>query len=178
MVSSLTLRRWMYHLIYILICVIIISLQIQPLKIISNEIFWPDFIFMFTTAWLLRRPKYLPFFLIISVHFISDMLLFKPIGLWSAISIIGYEFIRRQALSQRVLKMSEELLLVSIVFTFLMCTLIGFQFIFAINNIPLSMVGYRICFTIVLYPGVVLFTHYLLSIRRAHPSDFKESREG
>ncbi|MDA1237423.1 MAG: hypothetical protein O3A15_00570 [Proteobacteria bacterium] len=178
MVSSFTLKRWMYYLIYILICITIISLQLQPLKIIANEIFWPDFIFMFTTVWLLRRPQYLPFFLIISVHFISDLLLFKPIGLWSAISIVGYEFIRRLALSQRVLKMSEELLLVSIVFTFLTCTLIGFQFIFKINNIPLSMMGYRIFFTIALYPGVVLFTHYLLSVRWPHPSDFTESREG
>jgi rod shape-determining protein MreD len=100
MVNFQNIQSWIYYVKYLMICFIILSFQLLPMRIVYQEVLWPNLIYLVTVGWLIRKPSYLPVILILFVHIISDIVLLKPLGLWPALSLIGYEFLRWRSLSQ------------------------------------------------------------------------------
>ncbi len=171
MINFQNIQSWAYYIKYLMICFIILSLQLLPMKIVHQEVLWPNLIYLITVAWLIRKPSYLPVILILFVHIISDILLLMPLGLWSALSLIGYEFLRWRSLSQGRLKLGQELLLVNIVLILLTFIQIGIEFIFKIESPPIGMILLQLTFSLLIYPIVIFVLHSILRVRHFERSE-------
>ncbi|WP_166416590.1 hypothetical protein [Cochlodiniinecator piscidefendens] len=54
----------------------------------------PDILLAITLCWLIRRPRYVPVFLIGLVFLMTDLLLMRPPGLMAALVVLTTEFLR------------------------------------------------------------------------------------
>jgi len=165
MVNFQNIRPWIYYVKYLLICFFILSFQLLPMRIVHQEVLWPNLMYLVTVGWLIRKPSYLPVILILFAHIISDIVLLKPLGLWSAISLIGYEFLRWRSLSQGRLKLGQELVLVTSVLILLTFLQIGVELIFKIESPPIEMILLQLTFTLLIYPVVIFMLHSILRVR-------------
>ena len=130
-----------------------------------------DLIYFITVAWLFLKPSHLPVILILFVHIISEILLLMPLGLWSALSLMGYEFLRWRSLSQGRLKLGQELLLINIVLILLTFVQIGIEFIFKIKSPPIGMILLQLTFSLLIYPIVIFVLHSILRVRHSERSE-------
>jgi len=165
MVNFQNIQSWIYYVKYLMICFIILSFQLLPMRIVYQEVLWPNLIYLVTVGWLIRKPSYLPVILILFVHIISDIVLLKPLGLWPALSLIGYEFLRWRSLSQGQLKLGQELVLVNSVLILLTFLQIGMELIFKIESPPMGMILLQLAFTLLIYPIVIFVLHSILKVR-------------
>ena len=164
--SFMNIQIWIYTTKYIFLGFFILSVQILPLPIIQQEILWPDLLFLSTSGWLIRRPNYLPIFIIFLVHIVADIILLRPIGLWSGLSLIIFVFIKwRISRTKAIFKFGQELVFVISLFTLLIITNMFFQSIFRIVNPPLIMILLQLTFAIIIYPLVIFSLHYVLGVR-------------
>lgn len=69
--------------------------------ITATGIFFPDVMLVLTFVFALRRPDMVPFWLIGLVFFLADVVLLRPLGLWTILVIISVEFLRRRARQPR-----------------------------------------------------------------------------
>lgn len=61
----------------------------------------PDLLLLLTLAWVMRRPKYAPAFVIAALFLLADFLFQKPPGLWAGLVLILCEIMRSRARSLR-----------------------------------------------------------------------------
>lgn len=171
MVNPVTSRRFMYRGIFLLLCAFIIFLKLLPLTTVPGRVPGPDLLFCLTAVWLMRRPRWAPVGLILLVHIIADILFMRPIGLWSAITLLGYEFLRGKALGDTEITPMVELGITSSLFVLMV---IGNTAILAVSGViqpSLGVTGLHVIMTIIAYPFVMLFCVHTLKVRRARPSD-------
>lgn len=172
MTSFLNIQVWSSSIKYVLLSFIIILVQILPLPIIQQEIPWPDLIFLFTIGWLVRKPNQLPIIIIFMVHLISDILLLKPIGLWSGLCLIVFVFVKwRVDRTKTIFKFGQELVFVMTLLSLVLMTHLTLQYMFKILNPPFMMILLQMTFTLLIYPLVMGFLHFILGVRHGRRQD-------
>jgi len=187
MVDPITWRRFQYRVLFLLISAIIIFGQLLPLNTLpaaiqlldpeTGELIQeggsyfslpgPDFLFCLTAAFLMRRPRWAPVLLIVAVHLMADVLFLRPLGLWPAISLVAYEFLRRQTNASNEISVPLEVAIV--VGTFSAAVLVNglFYLIFAVPHPSVGASVLHIMTTAIAYPFVIAVTHFILRVRRA-----------
>jgi len=168
----MNIQVWTASIKYVLLCCIIISFQILPLPIVQQEILWPDLIFLFTVGWLVRRPNQLPISIIFAIHLISDILLLRPIGLWSGLSLIIFVFVKWKVyMAKTIFKFGQELIFVMALLSLGLITNLMLQYIFKILNPPFLMITLQMTFTLLTYPLVGGILYYILGVRHHGQED-------
>ncbi len=179
MSSFMNIRIWIDTTKYMILSFLIISIQILPLPIIQQEILWPDLLFLATSSWLIRRPNDLPMFIIFLIHILSDVILLRPIGLWSGLSLVVFVFINwRISRTKAIFKFGQELVFVMSLSTLLIITNMLFHYIFRIINPPLTMILLQLTFTLIIYPLVIFFLHYVIGVRHVRHIDIMNRGQG
>ena len=121
----------------------------------------------FTFAWVVRRPETVPVLSIALVFLLSDMLFQRPPGLWSALIVIGAEWLRSRARGLRDQTFFAEWFAVAVV---IVAVTLANRVVLALtvsDLAPLGLVLIQMMMTIVIYPAVVLVSHTVFRIR--HP---------
>lgn len=129
----------------------------------------PDLLFALTFATLLRRPELVPFWLILIIFLLADILLMRPLGLWTALILVAAEFSRPQEYRFRELAVPFEWAFVTGIF---FLTLLTYRVILSLSVVPqvkFSTFMLHFLATVLAYPLVVLFCHYVLRIRKLTP---------
>lgn len=187
MVDPITWRRFQYRVLFLLVSAIIIFGQLLPLNTMpaaiqlldpeTGELIQeggsyfnlpgPDFLFCLTAAFLMRRPRWAPVALIIVVHLMADVLFLRPIGLWPAVSLVAYEFLRRQTNASTEISLPLEVAIV--IGTFCAAVFVNglFYLIFAVPHPSVGSSVLHIVSTALAYPFVIAMTHFILRVRRA-----------
>ena len=172
MTSFMNIQLWTCAIKYLVLSFIIISIQILPLPIVEQEILWPDLIFLVTVGWLIRKPNQLSIVTIFMVHLMSDILLLRPIGLWSGISLVIFVFVKwRVSKTKTTFKFGQELIFVMALLSLAIITNLILHYIFNILNPPIIMIFLQMTFTILIYPVIMGFLHYILRVRYGQPED-------
>jgi len=168
-------RRFMFRGLFFALCACVIFINMLPLTTEPRRVPGPDLLFCLTAVWIMRRPKWAPVGLIVLVHLIADMLFLRPIGLWPAITILGYEYLRRKSTDATEMPPLVEFGMVLALF----CGLLAANAItHVILGIPHPTFGATVLHAIVTalaYPLVMAFSVYVTRVRRARPSDFDGS---
>ncbi len=175
MVDPITTRRFGFRCVFFALCALIIFLKMLPLSTIPRSIPGPDLLFCLTAVWIMRRPRWAPVGLIVLVHLIADILFLRPIGLWPAISLLGYEYLRRKAGGQTEISVPVEIGLAAATFAVLVAANALFHVIFGLGQPAFSVLLLHIVMTVVAYPFVIAVSHFLVRVRRARPTELDGS---
>lgn len=96
MVEGAQSRMWGYRAIYVLFGLSVIFARILPFETGISGLPGPDFILCVTLAWVLRQPGAVPIGAILFLMLLSDFLLQRPPGLWTALTLMASEFLRNR----------------------------------------------------------------------------------
>lgn len=195
MVDPVAWRRFVFRGVFLLVCTVVLFAKLLPLGSapaaiplvdpLSGQLVreggmrlaipGPDLLFCFTAAFLMRRPRWAPVLLILGMHLLADMLLFRPMGLWPAVSLLAYEFLRNQTNSSTEIPLPLEVALVSGVFAAAVLAYALLQLIFAVPQPSIGLSLLHILTTAAAYPFVIAVTHFMLRVRRARPGELETS---
>ena len=170
-------RRYVGMVLYALVMLVLLLVRLLPLR--PGSIAWPgpDLMLCITLAWVLRRPEQVPALLIACVFFIEDMLMMRPLGLWTAIVILASEAARAREPRWRELPFMVEWLRVAILIAMIVLANRFASALFFLDLPSLGQIILQSLATIMAYPAVVLFTRWGLGLRRADYIEAKIMRQ-
>ena len=178
MVDPVTSRRFGYRCAFLALCAVIIFFKMLPLSIDPGRLPGPDLLFCVTAVWIMRRPRWAPVGLIVLVHLVADILFLRPLGLWSAISLLGYEYLRGKASGNSEITPPIELGMAAATFAVMAVVQAAAQALFGLPQPSFGVVGLHVIMTVLAYPLVILFSVYIIGVRRARPIDLDGSGVG
>ncbi len=126
----------------------------------------PDLLLCLVFCWTLRRPDYLPFWLIAGVIFVEDLLMMRPPGLWALLVLGGAEFLRARGATTRSLSFGVEWVFLSGVMALLFT---AYRLVLALVLLPQSPINaslVHLIVTIAAYPLVVGTSVMAFGLRR------------
>ncbi|MDB2407275.1 rod shape-determining protein MreD [Jannaschia sp.] len=159
-----------YRLAYVGLAAIILFFALLPFGPPEGGVPGPDLLVCLTFAWILRRPDYVPVWLLVPVLLLADALLMRPLGLWTLVTLLGSEYLRRRVDHTEVKTFWSEVAAVTGV-------LVG---IFVVNHLamllllaataPLLDQSLHLLATVVFYPMTAIFSQ-LIGVRRLAPGE-------
>jgi len=171
MVDPALRNKWLYWAMFVGLSGLIIFVQLIPLQTIPKNWAMPDFLICLCYAWVLRRPEYMPVMLIAFVMLLSDMLLMRPPGLMAALFIIGAEFLRGRTDLMRGFPFVLEWAMVAGVLTAVMAANRFVLFLVMMPRPSMTLSLSQLVTTVLAYPLVVLFSRYVLGVRKVAPGE-------
>lgn len=166
MIDPVTLALWRGRAGFAAIAALLIFIALLPLGGEAGRLPGPDVLLCVVFAWLMRRPDFLPLWLLAAALLLADVMLMRPIGLWAALTVIAAEVIRARSVLMRELSFIMEW---AVVAGLMLAMLLIYRFVFALTLLPQVGFGAAMVqwlWTVVAYPAVVLFTTYALSLRK------------
>lgn len=166
MIDPVTFALWRGRFAFLAIAMILMFLALLPMGGEAGRTPGPDLLLGVVFAWMMRRPDYLPLWLLAAVMLMADVLLMRPFGLWAALVVIAAEIIRARAVLMRELSFLMEW---GVVIGLMLAMLLVYRFVFAFTLLPQVGLGAALVqwlWTCLAYPAVVLFTGYVLALRK------------
>lgn len=165
-VQSLRNSVWFRRALFVALAVFVLFVRLLPLGSEAGEWPGPDLLLCLIFAWTMRRPDYLPVMLVAVVVMVEDLILMRPPGLWTALVVIGSEFIRSRVALTRELTFTVEWLLVSGI---MVALVLVYRAVFAISLMPQPGFGFammQVLWSIACYPLVVAISRYGFDLRK------------
>lgn len=161
---------WLHRLLFAALATVFTFLALLPFG--ADEGSWPgpELIVCLVAAWVLRRPDYVPFWLLAVVLLLDDVLLMRPLGLWSLIVLVMSEYLRRRVDPAQAMSFGQEATLVA------GCITVAFlanHLALVLLLAPTPPLGGQVLHTLVtiaFYPIVAVFSR-LIGVRRLAPGE-------
>lgn len=169
--ASSPARVWTMRAIYFGICLGILLLELLPLQTQPRSFAGPDMILLLTFAFALRRPEYVPPFVVALAMVLADFLLQRPPGLMAGLTVVVSEMLRARSEGLRTLPFTVEWLTAGFGIA---AVLIGYRVvlaIFLIPQAPMLLALSQLAATVVAYPLIVLGSVALFGLRRVAPGE-------
>ena len=157
---------WAYHLLYLTLALVLLFLRLLPLGDAAGAFPGPDLLLCLTIAWAMRRPDYVPVWLIVAVTLVEDLILMRPPGLWTALMVLATEFLRSRNALTRELNFVVDWLLAG---GLMLAMLIAYRFVFAMAFLPQPPFGFavvQVIWSILAYPLVVAASRLVFDLRK------------
>jgi rod shape-determining protein MreD len=166
MIDPVAFELWRGRLGFAAIITTLIFIALLPMGGDAGSLPGPDLMTCFVFVWMMRRPDYLPLWLLAGAMLIADILLMRPFGLWAALVVLAGEILRARAVLMRELNFFMEWAVVS---GLMLAMMVAYRFGFALTLLPQVNLGAALVqwlWSVIAYPGVVLFTGYVLALRK------------
>lgn len=166
MLSLWRTSHWGYRLLFIGLALLLLFLRLLPLGANPGRFPGPDLLLCVILAWVMRRPDYLPVWLIAAVVLAEDLILMRPPGLWTALVVMTSEFVRSRAALTRELNFVIEWLLVS---GLMVAMLLAYRLAFALALLPQPPFGFavvQVIWSVLAYPLVVVASRLVLDLKK------------
>lgn len=171
MVDPVTLQTWAHRALFAGLIGVLAVARLMPLDAGRVGLPGPDLMLALTFAWVLRRPSYVPPWLIVALFLPLDLLFQRPPGLGALVVLLGAEFLRGREGFSRGVPFPFEWAMV----TFVLLAMAGVTQIvlglFLVPRPPLGLELLRALFTGAVYPLAVLASHYVFGVRRVSPGE-------
>lgn len=173
MVEVFQSRLWGMRGVYLLLCLVIVFFDLLPLR--TTPMAWapPDLLLALSFVWSERRPGYVPTIAAATVFLLADFLLQRPPGLWAALSLIAVEWARshdrghhERGFAVEWLGFAGAMIAMVVVYRLVMAITVA-------DPGPLHLAATQAAFTILIYPLVVLVSHFIFRVRRLAPGDLE-----
>ncbi|WP_226779136.1 rod shape-determining protein MreD [Oceaniglobus trochenteri] len=169
MVDPVSRRRWGFRALFVLLAAIVVFVEILPYRIGDARIPGPDILTLLAYAWVMRRPDYIPTLLVAAVILFTDILFMRPLGLWTALVLLGLEFLRARQPFSKDLPFLVEWMMVAAVLLAITLTNALVLAIFLVEQPVLSLTFLQMIVSTLTYPVVVALSRYAIGIRKAAP---------
>ena len=166
MVDGVRSSVWLYRAVFVALALLLVFLRLLPLGSVAGDWPGPDILLCLVFAWVVRRPDFLPVWLIGAVVLLEDLILLRPPGLWCALVILATEFIRSRAALTRELGFVTEWLLVG---GMMLALLLAYRLAFSVAFLPQPGLGFPLLQTlwsILCYPLVVAASRFTFDLRK------------
>jgi rod shape-determining protein MreD len=162
---------WNYRMLFVALAAAVAFAQLLPIETTPGRFPGPDILMLLAFSWVVMRPDYVPVWLLAGVFMLADLLFMRPPGLWTALVIMGTEFLRVRSFGLRETPFLLEWLLISgVIFTiFVLNSLILALFAVAQPGLGLALV--RLIATILAYPLVVILAGRAFGLRKIVPGE-------
>ncbi|MEZ7812963.1 MAG: rod shape-determining protein MreD [Paracoccaceae bacterium] len=166
MQSELRSDVWLHRGLYFLLGYVFIFIKILPLGQSAGDWPGPDLLLCLTMAWVIRRPDYLPAFLIALVILLTDLILMRPPGLFAFAVVLGTEFLRNRIHFVRELSLFAEWMMIAVLMMSILMTtqIIAFLTITPVENFGFEVIG--VLASIAAYPIVVWMSNLLFKVHK------------
>ncbi len=171
MAEGIANARWRFWALFLLISAVLFFVQLLPLSPGPGRFPGPDVLLLVAIAWVLRRPDYVPVFLIAGVFLLADILFMRPIGLWTAIVILGLEFLRARSVAVRDWSFLVEWLGVGVTVTAMFVAYSLVLAVFVVDDAPLGLTLIRVVVTVLAYPVVVALGARAMGLQKSAPGE-------
>ncbi|MCO4824300.1 MAG: hypothetical protein KC451_05555 [Amylibacter sp.] len=164
-------QLWMYRAAYLGIGMAFILWSIIPFDLSAGALPVPDIFFCITMAYVVRRPEYVPVWMIFVVFFLRDILTQAPLGLCTLLVVMGTEVVRGNIQAFREYNFGLEWLWIGAIFVAITTTE---QILLALtlSDTP-RLLGQvlLILFTLAAYPVTVGVMKFGFGITRPRPGE-------
>lgn len=171
MADRQVLHRWTLRAGYLGLALLIMFIQLLPLRIWPQSLVGPDLLLALTFGFAARRPDYLPALAVAAVMLLADLLLDRPPGLLALLVLAGTEALKSRARGLRDRNFVVEWITVA---TVLLAILAAQRLVLAVllvPQVPLTLSLLQAAATIAAYPLVVALAHLALGLNKAHPTE-------
>lgn len=166
MAEGIGTNVWLYRGIFVVLAMFILFVRLLPLGTVPGQLPGPDLLLCVMLAWVMRRPEYLPVLLITGIVFLEDVMLMRPLGLWTALVVLATEFLRSRAALTRELSFAVEWMLIA---GLMIGLLLAYRLFFSVSFLPQPGFGFALTQTlwsILCYPVVVMISRATLDLRK------------
>ncbi len=162
---------WFYRAVYALFGLLAIAYPLLPLEFVPDRWPAPELLYALTMAWLVRQPEGAPFLLIALLALLADAALMRPMGLWAFLLLIAAETVRfsYKSIQERGLMMEFTMvfgLLVAMMILQNLLLWVSFS-----QGIELAKMAQIVALTLLCYPFIIAFLHYILRVRKPDTSN-------
>lgn len=157
---------WWYRAFFVLIAAVIAFVQLLPLKPGPGQLPGPDILLLCALFWTIVRPALVPVWLLAAVFLMTDLLLMRAPGLWTALAILGCEFLRSRRVLLRNAPFVMEWLLVTVVVAAITISNLVILSIFAVPQPTFGLTVIQLVLTILAYPVVVVLAGRVIGLSK------------
>jgi rod shape-determining protein MreD len=171
MANTYFARLWLGRLTFFAVAWLLLALGLVPLGFTPRFVPPPDLLLGLVFAFMLRRPDFLPVWLVALVFFLSDLLQMRPLGLWTAIVVLAMEFTRNQEHRLRELAFPFEWAFVGAI---MFLAMVSDRLILSLLVVPQAGFGtlmLHFLTSFLAYPLVVLFCFVVLRLHKVPPHE-------
>lgn len=161
---------WTYRLLFVVLSGAVLFFALLPFGVEEGALPGPEVTLCLILAWALRRPDYVPLWLMVPVLLLGDALLMRPMGLWTLIVLLVTEFLRRGVDHAEALPLSSE---VSMVAGWITAAFVANHLALVLllaETPPLPGQVLQLLVTIAIYPATVLLSR-AIGVRRLAPGE-------
>lgn len=178
MIVTLTRQVVIGTALFLLCEFALLFLRILPLSGGFSTFPGPDAGLCLILAWVLRQPGQLPALAIVLVTLLGDILLLRPLGLWTVIVLLGSEAARLREARWRDQSFMVEWLRVAMMIGAMMLAnrVMLFLFLSPVPGLGQAILQYLA--TAACYPLVVFAARWLVGLRRITPVEAEMMRYG
>lgn len=166
-----TSHHWTYRATFVFLIALVAFVQLLPLSPGPGAIPGPDVILLIAFSWLVMRPDYVPVALLAMVFLLADLLLMRPPGLWTALVVLGGEFLRSRQAQLRAASFIMEWALVGVLILAVTVAYALILAVFGVTQPSLGLTILRLLFTILCYPLVVVLAGRAFGLRKVRAGD-------
>ncbi|RVT86824.1 rod shape-determining protein MreD [Rhodobacteraceae bacterium CCMM004] len=171
MADPVTSANWVYRGLFAASALAVIFVQILPFRIGDPSVPGPDLLPLLAFAWVLRRPDYVPVWLVALTMLFADLMLMRPPGLWSALVVLGVEFLRSRVGLSRGLPVLVEWAMVALVLAGITALHAVILAVVMVEQPTVAQTALHALTTIVAYPAVVLLSAAIYGVRKTAPGE-------
>ena len=171
-------RLWTYRGVFLCLAAFVVFVKLLPLHPGPGRIPGPDILLLMAAAWIVRRPEYLPVFLVAGVFFLADLLFMRPPGLWAALAVMGMEAVRRRSAALRESGFLTEWFTVSVVLTLMFLANSLILSVLFVDQPGLGLTLIRLITTLLVYPIVVVLAAQGIGLRKVSPGESDRLGQG
>ncbi|MHA6344969.1 rod shape-determining protein MreD [Roseivivax sp. CAU 1761] len=94
MVDAIELRVWTRRALVVGLGLVVMFFQLLPVDALPARLAGPDVMLALLFALAVRRPAYVPFWLVGLLMLLADLVFQRPPGLWAALTVISLESLK------------------------------------------------------------------------------------
>lgn len=172
--SALSARHvWTYRALFVMVSLALITLKLLPLNLASSGVPGPDFLVLLAFAWMVRQPAVVPLGLLMVVFLLADFLFMRPPGLWTVLTILASESLRRRRLTMTEFPFLVEWGAVAVAIMGMVLLNRVALWILLVDLDPLGLTLAHAIVTIAAYPVVVGISKYIFGLRKLGPAELE-----
>ena len=157
---------WGFRALFVALALTSLFLRLLPLPHDPGALPGPDMMLCLILAWVVRRPDYLPMPLILIAVLVEDLVLMRPPGLWTAVTVLATEFLRSRTILTREISFAVEWMLVAgVMLSMMLANRLVLALAFS-AQVPLGAALVQILWSIALYPLIVGLSRLAFDLRK------------
>ena len=161
-------RIWIYRTIFTTLSVFVILTNLMPLQTTPQAWPWPNILLLIIFCWSLREPNFVPVPLVAVILLLQDLLLHRPPGLLSGITIIVLIWIKIITASSDDKSFLAEWVRVSLAFAAISLIYHLLLSLSLVTTTELRISLIQTIFNICMYPFIVLVSQHIFRVKRPY----------